>query len=164
MYIRPSHQGWSSWHELSWTSVLCTYHRVEAKIICGSNCQLMMEASLWPPFPPAYLFGSLIEGGCVGISRHIVAASSFLKVPGLEIEWLARSAGLRTFMAYRWRLRFCRFLEPLVHRQGMLLPKYSKFGFALPLDAFDTALDDGRSSSNLSSIRNLSRYRGYGFE
>ena len=119
---------------------------------------------MWSYFPLAYLTGSLIEGGHVGISRHIVAASSFLQAPGLEIAWIARSAGLRSFMAYRCRLRFCRCLGRPVYRQGILLPRYSKFGFTLLLGTFDIALNDGRSSSNLSNIRDPSRYWEYVFE
>ena len=123
-----------------------------------------MEASLWPPFPIAYLFDSLKEGGCVGISRHIVASSSFLKAPGFEIACIARSAGLRSFMGYRWGSGACRFLGRHVHRQCIPLPKYSKFGFAPLLGAFDTAVGDDLISSNLSNIRDLSRYREYVFE
>lgn len=117
-----------------------------------------MKASLCIIFPRAYLSDSLIEGSCVGISRQIVAASSFLETPGLEVACVALSAGLRSLMACRWRPRFCRFLGRLVHRQGMLLSKYFEFGFALLLDAFDTALDDGRSGSNLSNVSDLFKY------
>ena len=75
----------------------------------------MMDASLCLPFLLAYHHDSLIEGGCVGISRHIVAVSSFLKARSLEIACIALNAGLGISMAYRWRSRFCRFLGRLVY-------------------------------------------------